>query len=118
MGKKHRSFSERTYKANVMPGGATYKISPMTMIIDQMKKDSQATGITPDKQNDESTEHEDPDDLVMLGPVTSGGLTYKVSHLAEEKNELKNSFNTDVARERGLVKESEDWGTISEDSDD
>lgn len=40
MAKKHRSFSERTYKTNIFSGGLSRKISPMTMIIDQIRRDS------------------------------------------------------------------------------
>lgn len=40
MTKEHRSFSERTYKTNIFSGGLSRKVSPMTMIIDQIKRDS------------------------------------------------------------------------------
>jgi hypothetical protein len=60
MEKRHRSFPERTYKANIMPGGITYKISPMTMIIDQMRRDSLAAGADEDNINrNEENDRED-----------------------------------------------------------
>ena len=42
MEKNHKSFPEKTYKANIMSGGAAYKISPMAIIVDQMRRDSKA----------------------------------------------------------------------------
>jgi hypothetical protein len=58
MAGRHRSFPERTYKANILSGGLVYKISPMTMIIDQMRRDSLKAGI-PSPDNDEKDEEDD-----------------------------------------------------------
>jgi hypothetical protein len=43
-----------------------------------------------------------------LSSLSSNGLFYNMNHEAAVKNELKNAYNTDVARERGLVPETED----------
>jgi len=69
MDKKHRSFPERTYKANILSGGAAYKISPMSMIIDQMKRDSEATGVNQhdiEKNNAMDTIKESEDSETIL----------------------------------------------------
>jgi hypothetical protein len=42
----------------------------------------------------------------VAGPVNSAGLVYRIT--PAKKNELKNAYNTDLAREMGKVKETED----------
>lgn len=46
--------------------------------------------------------------FIAAGPVSSAGFTYRVAPSIYRKNSDKNVFNTDIARERGIVKESED----------
>lgn len=46
--------------------------------------------------------------FIAAGPVNSAGFIYKAAPSTYRKNNDKNMYNTDIARERGIVKESED----------
>lgn len=50
------------------------------------------------------------ENFLMSGTFTSGGVYHRVSPLNSTEHEYKNAFNTDIRRERGLEKETEDWG--------
>lgn len=50
--------------------------------------------------------------FIMSGTTASSGLYYRLSPLNREKNGLKNSFNTDLTREMGKAKETEDMGDV------
>lgn len=56
MEKKNRTLAERTYKADIMPEGAKYKVPPMDMITEQMKNDSARNDVIP-------AEEKNPDDF-------------------------------------------------------
>lgn len=50
MEKKHKTLPEKTYKADIMPDGATYKVPPMDMINEQIKRDSMKSSVIPVKE--------------------------------------------------------------------